>query len=117
MVVRVLQVVTDTDRRGAQVFAIDLQHALSEIGHPVQTVALTDGASGGLGTPVLGAKRVSIEGLRALRRQAAGYDVVVAHGSTTLPACALSLAGSGVPFVYRQISDSMFWASTRSRQL
>jgi glycosyltransferase involved in cell wall biosynthesis len=42
--------------------------------------------------------------------------VVVAHGSTTLPACAVSLVGARVPFVYRNIGDPTFWANTASRR-
>jgi glycosyltransferase involved in cell wall biosynthesis len=55
--------------------------------------------------------------LRSLRREARRYQVVVAHGSTTLPACALALFGTRVPFVYRQISDSLFWAPSFPRRL
>jgi glycosyltransferase involved in cell wall biosynthesis len=44
-------------------------------------------------------------------------DVVVAHGSSTLPACAIATVGSGIPFVYRQISDSRFWAPSGLRRL
>jgi glycosyltransferase involved in cell wall biosynthesis len=117
MALRVLQVITDTDRRGAQVFADDLQPALTALGHHVETVALARGASRGLDVPVLGARRMSLDGLRSLRDQAGAFDVVIAHGSTTLPACALALAGTRTPFVYRQISDSMFWASSTSRRL
>ena len=39
------------------------------------------------------------------------------HGSTTLPACAIAGAGLRTPFVYRQISDSRFWAPTAARRL
>jgi glycosyltransferase involved in cell wall biosynthesis len=116
MTLRVLQVVTDTDRRGAQVFATDLEGALTEQGVAVRTVALAPGSAGGLDVPVLGNTRLSAAGLRALRVAARECDVVVGHGSTTLPACALALFGSGVPFVYRQISDSSFWASTPARR-
>jgi glycosyltransferase involved in cell wall biosynthesis len=42
---------------------------------------------------------------------------VIAHGSTTLFACAVALPWSGIPFVYRQISDPLFWASTTARRL
>jgi glycosyltransferase involved in cell wall biosynthesis len=52
-----------------------------------------------------------------LRRRAKEFDIVLAHGSTTLPVCAIALVGSGRPFVYRQISDSMFWAGTRRRRV
>lgn len=113
---RVLMVVTDTDRRGAQVFATDLHAALADRGWAVRTAALAPGHVGGLDLPVLGPARLHPRTLRALRGAARGADVVVAHGSSTLPACALALAGSGVPFVYRQISDSLFWASTPARR-
>ncbi len=43
--------------------------------------------------------------------------VVVAHGSTTLPLCALVRPTTGTPFVYRQISDSTFWAGSTARRL
>jgi len=114
---RILQVVTDTDRRGAQVFATDLHEALVALGHDVRTVALAPGVVGGLEVPVLGLKRMSGGTLGALRAEVKSADVVVAHGSTTLPACALTTVFTGVPFVYRQISDSRFWAPTRLRRL
>ena len=112
----VLQVITDTDRRGAQVFAMDLGDALARRGWPIRTAALTDGPTGGLDVPVLGSKAVSLETLRSLRTEARKASVVVAHGSTTLPVCAVATLGTGVPFVYRQISDSRFWASTPLRR-
>jgi glycosyltransferase involved in cell wall biosynthesis len=42
--------------------------------------------------------------------------LVIAHGSSTLAACALAGLGTGVPFIYRQISDSLFWAPTWFRR-
>lgn len=114
---RVLQVVTDTDRRGAQVFAVDLDAALRRQGHRVETVALAPGRSStGLALDVLGPTRLGPATLWALRRRAGRASVVVAHGSSTLPACALALAGHR-PFVYRQISDSQFWAPDPLRRL
>lgn len=114
---RVLQVITDTDRRGAQVFATDLHDALDGRGHHVRTVALAPGSGrAALDVDVLGPRRLATATLRELRREAIDHDVVVAHGSSTLPACAVALAGTGVPFVYRQISDSLFWAPDRRRQ-
>lgn len=114
---RILQVITDTDRRGAQVFATDLGAELAARGHAVTTVALAPGARGGeLPIPVLGERRLGLPTLAALRRAAAGHDIVLAHGSSTLPACAVALAGTRVPFVYRQISDSLFWAPDRRRR-
>lgn len=113
----ILQVVTDTDRRGAQVFATDLHDAFVRRGKRVRTVALAPGAIGGLDLPTLGTRRISLATLRALRREALTHSVVLAHGSSTLPACALGLAVTKAPFVYRQISDSRFWASSATRQL
>lgn len=115
--VDVLQVVTDDDRRGAQVFARDLHEALETTGVGVRTVALARGASGGLDVPVLGERRLGRATLAALRRECSRASVVVAHGSTTLPACAIATLGTRAPFVYRQISDSLFWAPRRSQRL
>ena len=106
----ILQVVTDTDRRGAQVFAMDLHAALERRGRLVRTVALTEGPVGGLSVEALGNRRLAIGTLTALRRQLREAVVVIAHGSTTLPACAITRRGTGAAFVYRQISDSRFWA-------
>jgi glycosyltransferase involved in cell wall biosynthesis len=113
----ILQVVTDTDRRGAQVFATDLHRAIAISGRSVRTVALAPGTVGGLDLPVLGSKRLGGATLGALRAQVRQSAVVVAHGSSTLPACALTTLGTRTPFVYRQISDSRFWAPTRLRRL
>jgi glycosyltransferase involved in cell wall biosynthesis len=112
----ILQVVTDTDRRGAQVFATDLHDALVRRGREVRTVALTTGRTGGLDLPVLGPSRRHPATLAGLRREAAAADVVAAHGSTTLPMCALARATTRTPFVYRQISESMFWAGSTLRR-
>ena len=117
MAASVLQVITDTDRRGAQVFASDLHHSLERSGTRVRTVALAPGVVGGLEVPVLGPRRLGRESVLALRRELAGATVAIAHGSTTLPACALAGLGAGTPFVYRQISDSRFWAPGGLRRL
>lgn len=114
---RILQVITDTDRRGAQVFATDLAPALAALGHRVDTVALAPGAQGSpLPVETLGSTRLGVATLRALRTRAAAVDVVVAHGSSTLPACAVATFAARTPFVYRQISDSLFWAPTAARR-
>jgi len=113
----ILQIVTDTDRRGAQVFATDLHDALAARGRHVRTVALAEGAVGGLDWPVLGPARKHPSTIRALHDEARRAAVIVAHGSTTLPLCALVRVTSHTPFVYRQISESTFWAGTRSRRL
>jgi glycosyltransferase involved in cell wall biosynthesis len=117
VVASVLQVITDTDRRGAQVFANDLHDAMAGLGTPVRTVALAPGTAGGLDVPVLGDRRLGRRTLVALRRELQAATVAIAHGSSTLPACALASAGTGTPFVYRQISDSRFWAPTGVRRV
>jgi glycosyltransferase involved in cell wall biosynthesis len=115
--VRVLQLITDRDRRGAQVFALDLAAGLQELGATVDTVALRPGVHGdGLAVRALGTRRFGLRTLKELRRTARLCDVVVAHGSSTLPASVLALVGTRVPIVYRQVSDPEFWASSWSRR-
>ena len=115
---RILQVITDTDRRGAQVFATDLGTALSKMGHEIETVALAPGAtSPPLEVEVLGPTQRTATSLRTLRRKMKAVDVTIAHGSSTGLACALAGLGHGRPFVYRQISDTRFWANSLSRRL
>jgi len=115
----ILQVVTDPDRRGAQVFAHDLGGALSARGHQVVTVALgrKTVAEAGLDVEVLGHGVRDLRALRALRGRMGAVDITIAHGASTGPACALAGGGRRRPFVYRQISDSRFWAPTRVRRL
>lgn len=114
----ILQVVTDTDRRGGQVFATDLHRALEGRGRTVRTVALQGRRhSGGLDIPVLGVRRRGPATLRSLRREITNAEVVVGHGSATLVACAAAGAGTSTPFVYRQISDQLYWANTRRKQV
>jgi glycosyltransferase involved in cell wall biosynthesis len=114
----VLQVITDTDRRGAQVVALDLQEGLTALGRRVQTVALTPGGSdGSLDVPTLGRIGLGPSTLLGLRRLARRAKVVIAHGSTTLPACGIALAGTGVPCVYRSIGEGLYWANTPARRL
>ena len=113
---RVLQVVTSTDRRGAETFAVDLMQVLEDRGFRVETVALAPGSTGGLPVTPLGRRPLAVGTLAALRKSAQDANVVIAHGSSTLPACALGLAGTRTPFVYRNIGDPRFWGNTRLRR-
>ena len=106
---RALQVLTSDRRRGAETFALDLAADLAARGIDAPAVAL---AASGTADPL----PVDAFGLRALRSEARGCDVVVAHGSRTLRACALALAGAGVPFVYRGIGDPRVWSSRGLRR-
>jgi glycosyltransferase involved in cell wall biosynthesis len=112
--------VRSTQRRGAEVFAVGLAAALAPQGVTGTVVALTPGAAGRpddqLPVPALGSRPIGPDTLRALRRAARSADVVVAHGSRTLDACALALAGSGRPFVYRSIGDPAAWSAAGVRR-
>jgi len=116
--VRILQAISDTDRRGAQMFSVYLGDALAGLGHAVSTVALAPGSlPATLDVPVLDGNAIDRRALRLLRRQMAESDVTIAHGSSTLPACAIAGLGPGRPFVYRQISDPEVWSATPLRRL
>lgn len=113
-----LHLVTASQRRGAEVFAADLVTALADLGHPGSLMALTAGPGGDeLDVPVLGTSPFAPGTLRALRRAARAADVVVAHGSKTLPAVAAALVGAGRPFVYRSIGDPMAWSGRGVRRI
>jgi glycosyltransferase involved in cell wall biosynthesis len=109
---RLLQVVTTTQRRGAEVFAADLEVALARRGWDVETVALEDPRRDAAGTGRLDPAR-----LGELRRRAGTVDVVAAHGSTTLVAVAAATAGTSTPFVYRSIGDPAHWSAAGLRRL
>ncbi|MFE3197710.1 glycosyltransferase family 4 protein [Embleya sp. NPDC059237] len=110
----VLHVVTDPRRRGSQAFAHDLDAALRDRGRSSAVVALA--GTGEMDFPVLGPGRLHPSTLRELRRRAAGAGVVIAHGSTTLDACGIALAGTGTPFVYVNIGDPRHWARDALRR-
>ncbi|GAA2751617.1 glycosyltransferase [Kitasatospora cinereorecta] len=117
---RVLHVITDPRPRGAQNLARDLHAELLRRGHPSELRALhphPDAAPDTTDAPVLGPSRHHPATLRALRTRAAGADVVVAHGSSTLQACALALLGSRTRFVYVNIGDPRHWTASTSRRL
>lgn len=109
---RSLHVISTPARRGAETFAVELCQALRQAGDEAAVVALSPTDTGEChDVPTLGRSRRSPETLSNLRRLAALADVTVAHGSSTLEACAVGLAGSGCPFVYRSIGDPSYWVS------
>jgi glycosyltransferase involved in cell wall biosynthesis len=113
----VLQVVASDDRRGPETHALDLAAALEARGLRVRTVALAAGLHGrGLHVPTLGRHALAPGTLHRLRRESSGAAAVVAHGSTTLPACTLALVGSDVPLVYRSVGDPGHWGNTIARR-
>ncbi len=108
----VLNVISSTQRRGAEMFATDLSADLRDRGVSTDLVALTaadDPES--LPVPVLGRGTLGPATLRALRGAATPAAAVIAHGSRTLPACAIALMGTGVPFAYRSIGDPAVWSA------
>jgi len=113
-----LQVVASTDRRGAEVFAVGLEKALAGRGRSVQTMALAPGRveSDTLPIRTLGRAPLAPSTLLALHRQLRRGRIAIAHGSNTLPACAVASLGSGTPFVYRNIGDPRYWAGRGSRR-
>ena len=99
-------------------FAVHLGDALAKRGHSVKTVALAAGTMPPtLDVPVLEHNVLDRRAPLALRRQMAETDVTIAHGSSTLPACAIAGFGPGRPFVYRQISDPEVWSGTPLRRV
>lgn len=116
--VDVLQVVTTDLRRGAERFAVDLAVKLQKRGVAVRTVALVSGPGDvRLDLPTLGPTRLGIATLRALRHEMRDSAVVVAHGSSTLPATAIAGAGIRTPVIYRSIGEPRYWASSHGRRL
>jgi glycosyltransferase involved in cell wall biosynthesis len=112
-----LHVISSTDRRGAETAAVDLARALEDRGQPSDIVALAPGRAGGLDVEVLGPRRFAPSGLARLRARARSAGIVVAHGSSTLPAVASATLGAGVGFVYRSIGDPAAWVTTPSRRV
>ncbi len=115
--IRVLHVLTTNQRRGAESFAYLLAHRLQEHGFENLAVALlAAGSEPRLPVPPLGTTRaLGPRTLRQLSRRMADADVVVAHGSRTLPATALARGRGSVPIVYVNIGDPLYWAHSRAR--
>lgn len=113
----VLGVLASSQRRGAEVFAVELRAALAGRGVDVRNVALVRGGrTDGVAVDVLGEKALAPSSLAALRREAVRRRGVVAHGSRTLPACAAALIGARTPFVYRAIGDPGYWSAGALRR-
>ncbi|MER5640045.1 glycosyltransferase family 4 protein [Kitasatospora sp. NPDC002227] len=94
---RVLHLVTGPGPYSSARGAHELHTELARRGHPSRLRALHPGV---LDTPALGPSPLHPATLRALRAAARRSDVVLAHGSAALPAAAIGLLGTGVPFVH-----------------
>ena len=114
---RVLHLLTDNDRRGAQSFGALLHSELDGRGVDSRITALRQGSGDRLlDTPLLGPALFGPGSARRLRKAAQDVDVVVAHGSRTLLVSAI-VASPVTPFVYVNIGDPAYWASTWSRRV
>lgn len=115
---RILQLTTSTQRRGAEVFAHQLGEELGRRGHAVHTIALSGSDEpAALPFEVLGGTRAGPGTLRSLARSARSDDVVIAHGGASLVPAAISSAVARRPFVYRNIGDPAHWGAVRGANL
>lgn len=116
---RVLHLISSTDRRGAQVFASQLVGQLG--GEPEHLlVAIEPGAGShdaALAVETLGSSRSDPRGLARLVRLLRSRDVLVAHGSTALLHGAAASTLARRPFIYRNIGDPAAWGAVRGADL
>lgn len=112
---KILIVSATNQRRGAEMESLELASRLRDFGLHVEHVALSDV---GVGQPCLDIEPIanswrSPSALVRLRRRAKEVDLVLAFGSTALPACAIALLGAHTTFVYRSIGDPRQWVRGR----
>ena len=113
-----LQVITDNDRRGAQVFALDLQRGLTAEGITVKTVALgPSNTQSLLPVDVIGSSHKNPSTMAHLVPYCRQARVVIGHGGSTLQIAGAAAHLARRPYIYRQISDFEFWAQTPARRL
>jgi glycosyltransferase involved in cell wall biosynthesis len=123
---RILHLVSSTDRRGAQIFASDLVGALKTLGTDQRVVALR-GAAGpatSFEAPSLALRANGSPGrfdgriLRGVAREIArfGPNVIQAHGGETLKYAIPATLGRRVPVVYRRIGSTPEWASSAAQR-
>lgn len=115
---RILVVLTSNARRGAEIEGSRVARELEARGLPASVAALSGPGDDSTGLPVevLGRRPLGVGTLRGLRKAGRSFDLVVAFGSTTLPACAAALAGTGTPWIYRSIGDPAAWAGGAARR-
>lgn len=122
---RILHVVAQSQRRGAEIAALDLALELDARGHEDLLLALGPAFDGGadLALPVLaGAGRgpwAAVRSVRAFRdfvRQQRP-DLVVVHGGWPAQVAAVALGRDGVPVVWQRILDfpPALWRPARRR--
>jgi glycosyltransferase involved in cell wall biosynthesis len=116
--VRVLQLTSTNDRRGAETFAGQLADELRRRSFDVTTAALGPSSSSEpLPFVVLGPGRTHPRTWMALVGAARAHDVIVAHGGPSLQPAAAVAALTRRPFIYRNIGDPAFWGGVRGADL
>jgi glycosyltransferase involved in cell wall biosynthesis len=111
---KVLIVLASNGRRGAEIEGLRLALELRKASIDAAAVALAPAkGSSVVEVDTLGMQPLAVATLGALRTRARQSDVVIAYGSSSLPACALALVGTGVPFIYRSIGDPAAWVRHR----
>ena len=114
----VLHVVTRNQRRGAECAALELCTLLAGRGHVTGIVALAPAATEAvLEIPTLGGSTLGWRTLVRLRKRIRSADVVVAHGSRTLPAVSMASLGLSQRLIYQNIGDPLYWAAKGRRRL
>ena len=125
---RILHVISSTDRRGSQIFASDLVLALKDAGVDQRVASLRGGAGPAttfsvpcatLRSPEHRRRRVEPSLAVALRRfiRIADPDVVQAHGGETLKYLVPAMVGIAAPVVYRRIGSTPTWATNRGQRM
>jgi glycosyltransferase involved in cell wall biosynthesis len=120
--VRILHLISSTDRRGAQIFASDLVGALTATGVEQHVVALR-GATGAATPFAAPLSELIADGPQGrfdarIRRGVGaaiadlGPDVIQAHGGETLKYAIPASLRRRAPVVYRRIGSTPAWASS-----
>ena len=115
---RVLHLISSNQRRGAEVFGVELAAELRSRGHEVNVLAVGPSTVGPwLDVDVAGASRRDPRGFARTVHAARHAEVVVSFGSVSLQNAALACAVARRPFVYRNIGDPAAWHNVRLRWL
>lgn len=109
---RILHLVSSPERRGAQLFALQLADALAgDFSSTVVAVNATPQPDP-LEIEVLAGQRWNPNGVIRLIARARAFDIVVGHGSSALIHGSIAAKASRRPFIYRNIGDPAAWNDT-----
>lgn len=116
---RVLMLMTRNQRRGPESYATVVAEELARRGMRITLRSLAPAAPGVPPLPVrpLGTTPLAPTTLARLRSAIADSDVVIAFGSSTLPASVIAGVGVGTPIIYKNIGEPLYWASTPARRV